>query len=437
MPALRLLGSIRAGEQWTGPALQPGEAIEIMTGAPVPAGADAVRMLEHVELLRKARYAPLPASRCAPGRTSFRAVRRHVPATRCCRPVRVWARRSWRWPRRSARRSSRCGRSRSWQFSRRGMSWWMPAWTARADADPELQLAWAGGAGARAMVASPCCCRRLQTRERHWRLRLRACATRACCCLSGGVSAGKYDLVEEVLLTMGAEFFFTGVKIQPGKPAVFGRLPARWVRWQSSGSSACQAIPVSTQVTATLFALPLLRALGGEAASGPVFAGAVLTETVAVRPGLTRFLPARMESSLDGATVRPTGWQGSGDLHSNARANCYLVVPPAVESLDAGCVLADGARCGQPASRRGGTATHAVGICRRTLLAANGAAVVLAHLNRRTGDREPHGREHARGTGRRHRSGHDEFTGGLPGGREARGDSRRGWVGAGAIRCGD
>jgi molybdopterin molybdotransferase len=44
--------------------------------------------------------------------------------------------------------------------------------------------------------------------------------------LSGGVSMGEYDLVEEVLETLGAEFFFTGVKMQPGKPVVFGRLPA-------------------------------------------------------------------------------------------------------------------------------------------------------------------------------------------------------------------
>ena len=45
--------------------------------------------------------------------------------------------------------------------------------------------------------------------------------------LSGGVSMGEYDLVEEVLEEAGAEFFFTGVKMQPGKPVVFGRLPER------------------------------------------------------------------------------------------------------------------------------------------------------------------------------------------------------------------
>ena len=58
-----------------------------------------------------------------------------------------------------------------------------------------------------------------------------------------------------------------------------------------------------------------------------------------MRPGLTRFLPARMEGSLMGVTVKPTGWQGSGDLHSNARANCYLVVPPEVERLGPGAMV--------------------------------------------------------------------------------------------------
>ena len=86
--------------------------------------------------------------------------------------------------------------------------------------------------------------------------------------------------------------------------------------------------------------MPMLRCLAGEREAAPVFVNATLTETVAVRSGLTRFLPARMDSALTGATVRPTGWQGSGDLHSNARANCYLVVPPTVETLSEGSVVA-------------------------------------------------------------------------------------------------
>ena len=74
--------------------------------------------------------------------------------------------------------------------------------------------------------------------------------------LSGGVSMGEYDLVEEVLQALGAEFFFTGVKMQPGKPVVFGRLPA-------AGDLPAQLFfglpgnPVSTQVTFHCFVEPL------------------------------------------------------------------------------------------------------------------------------------------------------------------------------------
>ena len=60
--------------------------------------------------------------------------------------------------------------------------------------------------------------------------------------LTGGVSMGEYDLVEEVLLGLGAEFFFTGVKMQPGKPLVFGRLPEREGSGLRSISSDCREI---------------------------------------------------------------------------------------------------------------------------------------------------------------------------------------------------
>ena len=65
----------------------------------------------------------------------------------------------------------------------------------------------------------------------------------------------------------------------------------------------------------------------------------MLTDEVKVRPGLTRFLPARMEGALEGTAVQATAWQGSGDLHSNARANCYLVVPADAEILTPGSAV--------------------------------------------------------------------------------------------------
>ena len=143
--------------------------------------------------------------------------------------------------------------------------------------------------------------------------------------LSGGVSMGKYDLVEEVLLSLGAEFFFTGALIQPGKPVVFGRLGEHYF-------FGLPGNPVSTMVTFLLFVEPLLGALCGDARREPRFAQARLATEVKVKTGLTRFLPA----NLVNVSVQPVTWQGSGDLASTSRANCFLVVPPDRPALSAG-----------------------------------------------------------------------------------------------------
>jgi molybdopterin molybdotransferase len=136
---------------------------------------------------------------------------------------------------------------------------------------------------------------------------------------------GKYDLVEEVLLSLGAEFFFTGALIQPGKPIVFGRLGEVYF-------FGLPGNPVSTMVTFLLFVEPLLGALCGETCREPRFAQARLARDVKVQTGLTRFLPARLVD----VTVEPVAWQGSGDLASTSRSNCFLVVPPDRPLLTAG-----------------------------------------------------------------------------------------------------
>jgi molybdopterin molybdotransferase len=156
--------------------------------------------------------------------------------------------------------------------------------------------------------------------------------------LSGGVSAGKYDLVEEILLSLGAEFAFTGVAMQPGKPVVFGNLPS------SKGGRQIPLFglpgnPVSTMVTFALFAAPMLRALGGESAVEPKFAQARLGRELHTQKGLTRFLPARLTGSWDGATVDTIAWQGSGDLAATAQANCFVVIPPDATELPAGATV--------------------------------------------------------------------------------------------------
>ena len=140
---------------------------------------------------------------------------------------------------------------------------------------------------------------------------------------------GKYDLVEEVLLSLGAEFFFTGALIQPGKPVVFGRLGEHYF-------FGLPGNPVSTMVTFLLFVEPLLGALCGDPSRGPRFAQARLASDVHVKTGLTRFLPARRRSVSTDVTVEPVAWQGSGDIASASRSNCFLVVPADRPHLAAG-----------------------------------------------------------------------------------------------------
>lgn len=159
--------------------------------------------------------------------------------------------------------------------------------------------------------------------------------------LSGGVSMGKYDLVEQVLAEQGAEFFFTGALIQPGKPVVFGKLPAR--ADDQTGMARPERYffglpgnPISTQVCFHLFVAPMLRALTGRTDLRPHFAEARLAAAVQGGARVTRFLPAELTSDWTRAEVRLIDWHGSGDVTANARGNCYAVLPAGVESFAEG-----------------------------------------------------------------------------------------------------
>ena len=124
--------------------------------------------------------------------------------------------------------------------------------------------------------------------------------------LTGGVSMGKYDLVESVLKALGAEFFFDAVAIRPGKPA---------------------GNPVSTMVTFQLFVPPAIDLLSGAEAHPLPLVEARLEQALNERPGLAHFLPARIEWHGAEPRVRALEWQGSGDIAALAAANCFLVVP--------------------------------------------------------------------------------------------------------------
>jgi molybdopterin molybdotransferase len=134
--------------------------------------------------------------------------------------------------------------------------------------------------------------------------------------LSGGVSAGKYDIVEPVLAGLGAEFFFDHVLIQPGQPLVFGRAGGTFF-------FGLPGNPSSTMVTFEIFARAALELLGGQEEVILPMPFAALTQDFRHRTGLTRFLPARL--SADGAAVTPVPWHGSSDVPALTRANAFLV----------------------------------------------------------------------------------------------------------------
>ena len=147
--------------------------------------------------------------------------------------------------------------------------------------------------------------------------------------LSGGVSMGKYDFVEDVLEDLGAEFYFRSVAIRPGKPLVFGRVQGKFF-------FGLPGNPVSGFVTCNLFARPTIGALMGCEFQRPRFLRARLAKSVHHKTGLTTFMPARVDVRNAEPVVSLVGWQGSGDLVGVAEANAFLVVHPEQPSPDAG-----------------------------------------------------------------------------------------------------
>ena len=324
---LQIIGQLRAGEIWNGSPLEAGQAIEIMTGAPVPSGADCVVMVEHVTLHENfLRFDPahtikageniVPAGAEAKSAAiivpaGIRIAASHVAAAAACgySSVSVYAR-----PQIAILATGDelvpVDQTPLTHQIRNSNSYSLAAQITLADAQPViLPVAPDDPAEIEASIRRAADCDLLL--------------------LSGGVSMGKYDFVEQALLTLGAEFFFTGAKIQPGRPVVFGRLPQQFF-------FGLPGNPVSTMVTFLLFAQPLIAALSGEEDGGPRFALAQLAHDQRVKPGLTRFLPGRIDFNIHTPQATIIPWQGSGDLASTASANGFVVMPADAGDLSAG-----------------------------------------------------------------------------------------------------
>jgi molybdopterin molybdotransferase len=308
---LEVIGEVRAGERFGG-QVERGQAVEIMTGAPVPAGADAVVMVEHtrrdngrVRIDRSAEpHQFINPQGCE---AAAHEIVLHAGKRLDYSDVAMLA---------------AFGRDRARVYSKPSV-----ALIATGDEIVEVhespeefqirnsniyslaaQVDRAGGAARILPVA--------RDTEEHTREMIEQGLTADLLLLSGGVSAGKYDVVETVLSNLGAEFFFDRVLIQPGQPLVFGRARERFF-------FGLPGNPASTMVTFEVFARAAVELLSGQEEVALHMPFARLTQDFRHKTGLTRFLPARL--SADGSELTPIAWHGSGDVPALTRANAFLV----------------------------------------------------------------------------------------------------------------
>jgi molybdopterin molybdotransferase len=307
---LLLIGEVRAGEKFAG-EIQPGQAVEIMTGAPMPAGADAVAMVEHCTL--DGDRVKVPRTLAPDENVSLHASQ--------ARANQVLLEAGHRLGFAEAGLLAMVGLSRVDVFARPQV-----ALLATGDEIVEVeetpfdyqvrnsnvqslavQVARAGGCPTILPIARDSYDATRELIERGLRFDILL--------LSGGVSAGKYDIVERVLADVGAEFYFDRVLIMPGQPLVFGQARGKFF-------FGLPGNPASTMVTFEIFARSAVELLGGQTESILPLTWSRLASDFHQKPGLTRFLPARL--SADG-TVTPLPWQGSGDVPTLAQANAFLV----------------------------------------------------------------------------------------------------------------
>lgn len=153
--------------------------------------------------------------------------------------------------------------------------------------------------------------------------------------LSGGVSAGKLDLVPGVLREAGVAAHFHKVEMKPGKPVFFGTAP-RLGSKETTLVFGLPGNPVSVLVCFELFVRPTLRRLCGRSDPGPHFISASLTEEFSYRSDRPTYHPARVDRGDSSWRVRPVPWFGSADLRALTQANALMYIPPGDQRHRAG-----------------------------------------------------------------------------------------------------
>ena len=337
---LPVIATIAAGHR-APRALAQGEAMRIMTGAPVPEGADAVVRVEDTDggeqlvTVHDARDVRTPTRNVRPRAEDLRAGSvalaagtlvgpAHVGVLAACgqRSVRVRPR-----PRVAiVATGDEIVDLDAWDAVLAGEripstnSWTLHALVRQAGGEPvPLGIAPDDPAA------------------------LRACLERARGCdlllTTGGVSVGAFDHVRPVLAAMGAELGFWRARMRPGAPLGFALVPAMGRNGDALPWLGLPGNPVSAMVTFELFARPAIRRLSGHPRPFRRPVSVVLEDEVRIAAPLTHFVRVTLHEREDGRLgARLTGPQGSGLLTSMARADALLVIADDAEVTPAGSV---------------------------------------------------------------------------------------------------
>jgi len=335
---LEIVGEAKAGGTPQAKRLERGQAVEIMTGAPVPPGSDAVVMIEHTARA---------ANRVRVDR-QVRAEENIVPAGREAARGEELVPAGARLGYAEAALAAAVGRSRILVYVK-------PRVAVLSTGDEVVEIhagpaenqirnsnAYSLAAQIQAAGGDPRLLPIAPDEPGRLRQLILAGLESDLLLVSGGVSMGKYDLVEPVLAELKAEFLFTGAKIQPGRPVVFARIPNPGEHPTPEGRNRYRYFfglpgnPVSTMVTFELFAKPIVEVLAGGAPRALAFTHARLKSAIRTPTGLKRFLPAVLSGRFEHSEVELVAWQGSGDIASVRRSNSFVVVPADRERIEAG-----------------------------------------------------------------------------------------------------
>ncbi|HEV3220373.1 MAG TPA: gephyrin-like molybdotransferase Glp [Candidatus Acidoferrales bacterium] len=315
---LALTGEIRAGQEYAG-AVGAGQCVQIMTGAAVPPGADAVVMIEYTRAEKDGAQTQIIFERAA------NAGQNIVPHGSEARKGATLLEPGARLSCAELSLAAHTGHPKLavWARPRIGILSTGDEIVGPAETPGPLQIRNGNSVSLAAQVTSAGGEPVLLGNARDEVDDLLSHISDGLRCdalvISGGVSAGKYDLVEGVLSDLGAQFYFDGVAIRPGRPAVFCQCAGKPV-------FGLPGNPISTMVTFDLFVQPAVDILGGAEPRPLPILRAKLDAPLDEKPDLAHFLPARIAWTDGEPVVHALPWHGSGDVAALTHSNCFIVV---------------------------------------------------------------------------------------------------------------